>query len=74
MIGILRAGKDMKIMTNLFTPREYVKVAEEESGKKIKLHEVTFEDFDKAAAIPGLHELWAKYVSSLPCILRSLYQ
>lgn len=52
----------MKIMTNLFTPREFIKVVEEESGKKIKLHEVSFEEFDKAAAIPGLHELWAKYV------------
>ena len=49
-------------MTNLFTPREWVQTIEEVSGKQIKLKEISFEEFDKVAGWPGMHELWAKWV------------
>lgn len=54
----------MRILTNIFTPREFVKVLEKESGKKINYHEVSFEDFDKIQYVPGLQEAWAKCVYS----------
>lgn len=54
--------KDMKIMTNIFTPRDLVKIFEEESGKKVNYQETSFEEFDKVADAPGMHEMWAKCV------------
>lgn len=54
----------MRILTYILTPREFVKVLEEESGKKINYHEVTFEDFNKIKDVPEQHEAWAKYVLS----------
>lgn len=52
----------MRIMTDVYTPREFVKIVEEESGKTIKFHEISDEAFDKIKDIPELYELWGKCV------------
>ncbi len=49
-------------MTDVLTPREFVKIVEEETGESIRYHEISNEAFDKIKDVPELYELWAKCV------------
>lgn len=40
------AGKDIKILTEIFTPRQLVALVEEIGGKKVELKEISHEAFD----------------------------
>lgn len=39
------AGKDIKILTEIFTPRQFAALIEEVSGKKVELKETSLEAF-----------------------------
>lgn len=41
-------GKDIKILTEIFTPRQLVALLEEVSGKKIELKEISYETFGES--------------------------
>jgi len=41
-------GKDIKILTEIFTPRQLVALVEELSGKKIELKEISYESFGES--------------------------
>ena len=51
---------DMRICTEINTPRQYCQLVEKFSGEKIILKEVSYEDFEKLKGVPELEEIWAK--------------
>ena len=48
----------MRVISSVFTPRQFVKAVEEVTGKKIELHETDRARFD--AQRSTFEELWAK--------------
>lgn len=58
-------GKDIRVISEIITPRDIVKTYSALSGKQIKLHEVSAEAFAGMKNVPGLEELWAKCVSDV---------
>ena len=53
-------GKEMRILTDLYTPREFVKICQEESGKTVKLIDTSREAFEQTQHVKELHEIWSK--------------
>lgn len=53
-------GKDMRIMADVFTPRDVVRTLSEATGVKIELRETDRERFDGRKDKEGEGELWSK--------------
>lgn len=51
-------GKDIRIIADIYTPREYVNIVSEVTGRKINFVETTRERFNSAK--PIMEELWNK--------------
>lgn len=54
-------GKDIRIVSDVYTPREFVDIVSDVTGRKVKLVETTRERF--VSAKPIMEELWNKYVA-----------
>ncbi len=66
VFGYAMVGKDIKIVTEIFTPRQLVSILEEVSGKRFELKETSYEQFDRTTnGGPFAAELHGKYVP--PC-------
>jgi len=52
-------NSDLRVMNEIFTPRQFVTIFAEESGKKVELKEIDMQTFEATKDIPGVGELWA---------------
>lgn len=59
----------MYMMLDIYTPRDIIKMIEEESGTTIKYHETSYEEYDKMKDVPQMWGLWAKYVKQTSRII-----
>ena len=54
------SDQDMRVQTEVATPRQFVALLEKASGKSIKIVETDAERFEKARSLPNVEELWSK--------------
>lgn len=62
MFESVHEDKDINVLVEVYSVREFIKVVEEISGIKIDFEPTSFEDFAKTKDVKELHELWAKWV------------
>lgn len=54
------SGKDLRIVSEIFTPRQLVDALSKETGREIVLKETDRATFEAARKFPNAEELWAK--------------
>ena len=54
------AGKDLRVVSEIFTPRRLIETINKELGTNIVLKEVDRATFEAARQYPNAEELWTK--------------
>ena len=62
------SDKDIKVISDIITPKDVVAIISEYAKKPVHLKEVSTEAFGALKGVPQMHEFWAKYVPTSPTI------